>query len=180
MSRWTGFSLIEVLVALVILTVGLIGVFNLHLVAKRSSYESFQQTQASYLAADIISRMKLNTRELQAYAGSYSATQSMNASPPTNCDTNNCDNAAIRLWDLHQWQQALAGSQENIGGESVGGLNKSTGCIDIQNDGLVSVVISWQGLRKLSDAADSGSAFAKTCGIASKNRRIFSLSTVIL
>ena len=62
-----GFSLIEVLVALVILVIGLIGIFNLHIVAKRGSFESFQQTQASYYANDIINRMKLNRTQLGNY-----------------------------------------------------------------------------------------------------------------
>lgn len=66
-----GFSLIEVLVALVILVIGLIGIFNLHIIAKRGSFESFQQTQASYYASDIINRMKLNPTQLASYHGDY-------------------------------------------------------------------------------------------------------------
>ncbi|WP_428613604.1 type IV pilus modification PilV family protein, partial [Shewanella sp.] len=49
-KRGKGFSLIEVMVSLVILVIGLIGIFNLHVVSKRGSFESFQQTQASYYA----------------------------------------------------------------------------------------------------------------------------------
>lgn len=71
-----GFSLIEVLVALVILVIGLIGIFNLHIVAKRGSFESFQQTQASYYANDIINRMKLNRTQLDSYAGEYTGAPS--------------------------------------------------------------------------------------------------------
>jgi len=70
-----GFSLIEVLVALVILVIGLIGIFNLHIVAKRGSFESFQQTQASYYANDIINRMKLNRTQLASYAENTLAPQ---------------------------------------------------------------------------------------------------------
>lgn len=71
-----GFSLIEVMVALIILVIGLIGIFNLHIVSKRGSFESFQQTQASYYANDIINRMKLNPTQIANYAGTYSGTPS--------------------------------------------------------------------------------------------------------
>ncbi|WP_108944276.1 type IV pilus modification protein PilV [Shewanella halifaxensis] len=179
-----GFSLIEVLVALVILVIGLIGVFNLHLVAKRGSFESFQQTQASYYAQDIINRMKLNRGLLTAYSGTYSGNLSQ---PATACDVAVGANVICTVnqtlqWDLYKWEQQMLGSAEvNSYSAKVGGLDTPTACIRAQANGNVTVVITWRGIRKVSDGAINNSdAFVSGCGTGSDRRRTYSINTVII
>ncbi|MCL1144871.1 type IV pilus modification protein PilV [Shewanella sp. 10N.261.52.F9] len=183
-TRENGFSLIEVLVALVILVVGLVGVFNLHLVSKRGSFESFQQTQASYFAQDIINRMKLNRTQLTAYSGTYSGSL---LQPGTSCDVAAgvnvvCTVNQTRQWDLFQWEQHMAGSAEvNSHSQNVGGIDAPTACIRAQASGEVTVVITWRGIRKMSDAAASNTdTFVSGCGTASDRRRAYSVNTVII
>ena len=65
--RQDGVTLIEVMISTVVVSVGLLGVFQLHLVAKRSSYESSQYTQAHALATDIVERMRVNASQIAAY-----------------------------------------------------------------------------------------------------------------
>jgi type IV pilus assembly protein PilV len=55
-----GFTLIEALVALVVLSVGLLGVAGLQLVGLRGNLSAASRTQANYLADDIIDRMRAN------------------------------------------------------------------------------------------------------------------------
>ncbi|MDB0034693.1 type IV pilus modification protein PilV [bacterium] len=182
-----GFSLIEVLVSLVILVIGLIGIFNLHLVSKRSSFESFQQTQASYYTNDIINRMKLNRTQLLTYNGTYTGQLSL---PGTLCDVGVgaaivvCSNTETRAWDLYSWEQLFTGSFEQISGRGVGGLDTPTACIQAQATGQVIVVMTWRGIRSLSDGAANATgdnaAFIKSCGSANKRRRIYSINTVII
>jgi type IV pilus assembly protein PilV len=64
-----GFTLVEVLVTLVILSVGLLGVAALHTASLRNSLDSALRSQASALAADIADRMRGNRNA--ALAGSY-------------------------------------------------------------------------------------------------------------
>ncbi|MEZ9367853.1 type IV pilus modification protein PilV [Shewanella sp. 10N.286.51.B2] len=166
-----GFSLIEVMVSLVILTVGLIGIFNLHIVSKRGSFESFQQTQASYYANDIINRMKLNPSQLANYAGTYSGAP---AGTPPNCTTATCDTADMLAWDLYEWRSSFTGADEVIGTQNVGGLDTATACV-IVNNNTVNVIMSWKGIRKTSDAGDTDD-----CGTANDRRRLYSVQTVII
>ena len=49
-NRQHGFSLIELLISLVIFTVGLLSIAGLQMVAKKSNYESLQRTTASHIA----------------------------------------------------------------------------------------------------------------------------------
>ncbi|MCL1087601.1 type IV pilus modification protein PilV [Shewanella glacialipiscicola] len=183
-----GFSLIEVLVALVILVIGLIGIFNLHIVAKRGSFESFQQTQASYYANDMINRIKLNRTEMSKYHDTYS---SVTSSPSPICQgANLCTPSQLVLADKYEWKQAIFGETEKVAGKAVGGLDTPTGCVKIWREKVinpatgkyeeigeltreVTVTISWQGISSTSDAGGD-------CGTASTRRRVYSIQTVIM
>ncbi|MEZ9235372.1 MULTISPECIES: type IV pilus modification protein PilV [Shewanella] len=180
-AKRNGFSLIEVLVSLVILTVGLIGIFNLHIVSKRGSFESFQQTQASYYANDIINRMRMNRSELLNYAGTYSGTAS---APAKQCDVSVgansiCTSIETRVWDLYQWERMLQGDTEKSSGSNVGGLDTSVACIAVSGRD-VTVVVTWRGIRASSDGLSEGSSFAQSCGSSSDRRRALVIETAII
>jgi type IV pilus assembly protein PilV len=64
-----GFTLIEVLVALVVLSIGLLGVAGLQIVGLRGNLSAASRTQASYLAEDIIDRMRANYVAARGPAG---------------------------------------------------------------------------------------------------------------
>ncbi len=171
-KRGKGFSLIEVMVSLVILVIGLIGIFNLHVVSKRGSFESFQQTQASYYANDIINRMKLNPSQLATYAGTYSGAPTL--PNPACTGVALCSPSQTVAWDLYEWRSAFIGAAEVVGGQNVGGLDTPTACVTV-NGNTVNVVMAWKGIRATSDAGSSGD-----CGTASNRRRLYSIQTVII
>lgn len=178
-----GFSLIEVMVSLVILVIGLIGIFNLHLVAKKGSFESFQQTQASYYANDIINRMRINSSQLAIYAGTYTGSSISSAK---SCDVavgGNvlCTNIETRNWDLYQWERAFLGENEKSSdNNNVGGLDSPTACINIDANNNVMVVITWKGVRSSSDGASGQSSVVQGCGTSSDRRRALVVNTAIL
>ncbi|QSX41646.1 type IV pilus modification protein PilV [Shewanella cyperi] len=174
-----GFSLIEVMVSLVILVIGLIGIFNLHTVAKQSNFESFQQTHATYYANDIINRMRLNRTQLAGYAGTYNGSSSAPAKPCIGTATV-CTLSETKDWDLYQWQQLFLGAAEISGGKKVGGLDTPIACIGVAGND-VTVVITWRGIRTVSDAVDtSTTGLAATCGTKSDRRRVYVINTVII
>jgi type IV pilus assembly protein PilV len=55
-----GLTLVEVLVTLVIISVGLLGVAALQLSTVRNNYDAFVRSQAAVLASDILDRMRAN------------------------------------------------------------------------------------------------------------------------
>ncbi|GGQ09825.1 type IV pilus modification protein PilV [Shewanella litoralis] len=177
-----GFSLIEVMVSLVILVIGLIGIFNLHLVAKKGSFESFQQTQASYYANDIINRMRINSSQLASYAGTYTGTSITSAKA---CDVivganTTCTNIETRNWDLFQWERAFSGVNEiSSDNNNVGGLDSATACIRVVGTD-VTVVMTWKGVRATSDGTETKSSFVKSCGSSSDRRRALDVDTAII
>jgi type IV pilus assembly protein PilV len=64
-----GFTLVETLVALVVLSIGLLGVAALQLTSLRSNHGSAMRSQATFLAYDIVDRMRANRDA--AVAGDY-------------------------------------------------------------------------------------------------------------
>ena len=94
-----GISLIEVLVTLLILSVGLLGVAGLQSLSIRDGVSSYFNTRAQTATNDIIDRIIANKE--QALTGSY-ANAIPSASPTPNCDTASCTPAQIVNHDL--WQ----------------------------------------------------------------------------
>lgn len=95
-TRVSGFTLIESLVALLIMSIGLLGVAALQLASLKANHGAFQRTQATFLAQDIVDRMRANRDA--AVAGQYDI--EFGDAPPTNPATT----AEI---DLAAWRNRL-------------------------------------------------------------------------
>lgn len=63
-----GFSLLEVLIAVLILAIGILGAASLQLSALRYHSGSLHATQASLLANDLLERVRANPEQLASYA----------------------------------------------------------------------------------------------------------------
>jgi type IV pilus assembly protein PilV len=84
----TGATLIEVMVALVILSIGLLGLASLQLSGISSNSSSEKRTQAAVVANDLIERMRANPAGVTAgnYAGVNYAAIDCSTPPATVCD----------------------------------------------------------------------------------------------
>ncbi len=58
--RQKGFTLLEVLVAMLILSIGLLGLAGLMASGLRNNHSAYYRTQATWLAYDVIDRMRAN------------------------------------------------------------------------------------------------------------------------
>jgi type IV pilus assembly protein PilV len=67
-SRVRGFTLVEALVALLALSIGLLGVAGLQLAGLRANLSASWRSQGTYLAYDIIDRMRANRDKRTDYA----------------------------------------------------------------------------------------------------------------
>jgi len=99
-----GWTLIEVLIALAIFAVGVLGLAKLQMVSLHQNRSAYLRTQADRLGYDMLDRMRVNRD--QAASGSYDmalASQPPSGSTVTNCDTASCTPAQVTAWDLAQW-----------------------------------------------------------------------------
>ncbi|HET7844628.1 MAG TPA: type IV pilus modification protein PilV [Xanthomonadales bacterium] len=106
LSLQRGFSLIEVLTAIVVFSVGLIGLGFLMTSAVRSNHVGFQHTQASFLAESILDRMRTNIRGV--WSGSYDGTYSGGTATPSNtCTSSPCRSTELAQRDTWAWGQLV-------------------------------------------------------------------------
>jgi len=178
-----GFTLIEVLVALFILSTGILGAVAMQATAKKGSFDAMQRSLASTLAQNIIERMRGNNAQIGAnvlngYNGSYGV--SPLGAPANRCDlsTSLCTTAELITNDLFEWEQSLIGADSMDGNVNVGGLNNVVGCINHVNNTVV-VAISWEGREETSDGAIAADVFGSSCGVSSNRRRQITINAFI-
>lgn len=106
-----GFTLIEVLMALLIMAIGLLGLANLQIISLKNSQSAYNRSQATLIAYDVIDRMRLNSTVTQFYLTTLVGTQL--TAIQTQCSQCRDLNAActptqIAILDLCEWQLQLS------------------------------------------------------------------------
>lgn len=179
--RQAGFTLIEVLIAVVIFGVGLLTVASLQVVARKANFEAVQRTTATHLAQGMLERMRANRSGILTYvgAGELVLGGGQRTAPGNTCQTraSPCTAAALALADLWEWERLLDGSYETTGGSAVGGLVEPTACIrGAGGTGPYEVAIAWRGATESEVDPDDD------CGADSGSgafRRVITVTTFI-
>jgi len=117
-----GFTLLETLVALLVLSVGLLGLAGLQTFSLRNNHSAFLRSQAVVLAYDALDRIRSN--RAQALLGTGSP---YNDAPPTsapNCSSN-CLPADLAAYDLFNWTGDVARLPEGQGQITIDANNKA-------------------------------------------------------
>jgi type IV pilus assembly protein PilV len=152
-----GFSLLEVLVAIVILTFGLLGAAGLLAKVYLAQTESYQRTQATMLLQDMAERITAN----RAMAASYVSASAIGTgdTQPTSC----AGVTAGPARDICEWSNDLKGAAEqkssvtSVPPVNVGAMLGARGCItQLQapdptlgtcTPGIYQVAVVWQGVH---------------------------------
>lgn len=71
-KRQAAFTLIEVLIAILIFSVGLLGMAALMVISVKTNQSAYLRSQASFLAQAMADRMRINLGQINSYNGSYS------------------------------------------------------------------------------------------------------------
>jgi type IV pilus assembly protein PilV len=140
-----GASLVEVLVAMVILAVGLLGLVGLQARLHVLQMESYQRAQALILLTDMANRVALNRANANSYVSASTAGVGVGATCPV-ANTSRIER------DLRDWCLALQGAAETSGGSNVGVMVGGRGCIqrpDLNVDEYL-ITVAWQGLAPVS------------------------------
>ena len=171
-----GFTLIEVLVALVVLLVGVMGAAGLMVRTVQQEVEAYQRLQALNLLQDMTDRMNANRGVVECYSyGSSGATLGYGVSTFTGCTSGSATEKAMVTADLTAWNNALNGVSEQSGSNNSGAMVGARGCIVQVSaaERTYRITVAWQGMNKtVAPPADN------TCGLNAfgdeKQRRIVS------
>ena len=184
-----GFTLLDVLIAAIVLSVSLLGLIVLQGVSKYSSYEARQRTIAMYIATDMQDRLRLNksawfSQQLAGNGTTYSAVISGTTLAIPSCAQTsglmaNCSQSDLVNLDLFSFQENLRGSYVS-GSGSV--MISPVGCIQMsrianQNAANAVITISWQDREELNGTFQNSANTA--CGTAGKTHRQYVVRTVI-
>lgn len=116
-SAEAGFSLIEVLVAIIILSIGMLGAVGMQAAAMQSNKETRNQSVAASFARELADKMRANHGI--AIKSAAADNPYLFAEPPLkgtatfvapteNCFTTACSNAtAVATWDMADWKNRV-------------------------------------------------------------------------
>lgn len=148
--RGRGASLIEVLVAVLVVAIGALGVARLQLESARSNRAAMERTLATVLATDLAERWRANPQ------GGY-ATALGRAPPPfVDCLARSCTAGELATFDLAAWKCALGRWRDaapcaaaRAAGvlppqELAPGLPAGDGSFELRAGGMV-VIVAWAG-----------------------------------
>ena len=123
-----GTTLVEVLISLVVLSIGLLGIAGVNTVSLRNNQASYYRTQATTLAMDISERIRANM--VAAEAGNY---DNGVAAANANCFTAaGCTAAQMAGQDLFEWSAQVTANLP---------IGSSVVCLDSTgNDGTAGAV----------------------------------------
>ncbi|WP_038038469.1 MULTISPECIES: type IV pilus modification protein PilV [unclassified Thioalkalivibrio] len=146
LARARGVTLIEVLVALVVLSIGVIGLAALQAQALQMNQGAYMRAQATNLAYDIADRMRTN--RAAALDGTYDT--SFQSPPDCEAPGTGPDLASA---DLTQWRVALACA-----------LPEGQGRIE-RNGDVFTITIRWDNRRLVEDGEEPFEEFVTRTGI---------------
>jgi type IV pilus assembly protein PilV len=109
-SRVSGFTLIEVLIALIIMSVGMLGIAGLYVHSMQAGRTSMFRHHAVTLAGDVADRIRANTQAFAAYAGAGANNNCVNGGI-------DCTGPQMAANDIFLWNQQAAA---NLPGGNVG------------------------------------------------------------
>lgn len=134
--RQHGFSLLEVLIALLVLSIGLLGLAGLQTFSLKFNHQSYERTQATMLINEMIDRMRANPTAV--FAGSfdnvisgdpYTAYASYGSCPAS------CSAQELANYDIYSWKKRMQEAGMLAGGEGGISVDPATG--------LVTLTVQW-------------------------------------
>lgn len=154
-SRQRGLSMIELLVAVLVLAIGVLGITALQMVSLQNNRGALFQAEAVQLAYDMMDRIRANP-EGAVPGGAYDGL-GIGAGPPAaaNCVANNCSQAQMVTFDQALWKCSLGDFNDDaqcaaFRGAGVlpqaadqPGLPEGDGSIVVDGAGVVSITVTW-------------------------------------
>jgi type IV pilus assembly protein PilV len=124
-ARARGMTIVEILVTLLVISIGLLGVAGLHAFSLRNNYDALVTSHASALASEILDRMRANRAEALEEGSLYNIDIDEDRVPG--------ENSTLADQDVADWLDLLAQQ-----------LPEGDGSIEIDEEtGVVTITIQW-------------------------------------
>lgn len=174
-----GVGLVEVLVALLVFSVGMLGVASLQVISRKSSFEAQQRQEAVLLASEMVALIKSRSTghsfaEIKtAYTAGDPAIITVLSEPGTACDVHpyGCTLTQKAAWDQHLWSKSIVAAAVSGSGQ---GLVGAKGCVLFGTaansaDPVVRVIVAWKSMTEMGSATGVG---CNITGAGNKQRHV--------
>ena len=152
-ARQSGYSLFEVLIAIVVTSVGLLGLAGMQATGLNTNQRAYYRSQATVLAYDLADRMRANNAgSIGNYLTSYMTLPEATAvGAQVGCkSTAGCSTAQMAQNDLYDWNVALADALPSPAG-TITADNRGTLILD---DDIYTISVTWDDNRDGAVNAD--------------------------
>jgi type IV pilus assembly protein PilV len=159
LHRQTGFTMMELLVAVLVMGVGVLGVTGLQLVSLQNNQAALLRGEAVQLSYDILDRIRVNPGAGVPGAAYDGVDIGNDPAAPSDCIANNCTTAQMTAFDIAVWKCSLGGyNLENTcevlrdtdalpSDQAQPGLPNGDGSIELNADGIITVRVQWNGFN---------------------------------
>ena len=137
-----GFSLLEVLIALLVLSIGLLGIAGLQTFSLQFNHQSYERTQATLLISDMAEKIIANPLGGRAggYDGISPAAMASSYSGYGSCPSNCATTSDLATYDLFLWKSAL--ENPKILAQGTGSITRVPDAADV--DALIyDISVQW-------------------------------------
>lgn len=127
-QEMTGFTMIEVLVAVLVISIALLGLASLQAQGLSNNFSAYNRTQAALLANDMADRIRANPIEAANPTGQYNFVTGPTADP--GCLAAPCNTTEMAQHDIAVWYNGLTN------------ILSGTGTI-VRNGSVYNVTVMW-------------------------------------
>lgn len=149
-SAQHGVSLIESLVAIVVMSLGILGILGVQMRTLADTQTGVRRAQAIRMIEDLSERMKVNPNALgnmNSYKSAFAATPTA----ATDCKTSACTNSQLAAYDIAQWKQLVK--------TTLPGADAEIFVVADETDGSrrqLGVMVSWRENERSTDTSATG------------------------
>ena len=140
----SGFTMVEVLVAIVVLSIGLLGLAGLQATGLKNNNSSYQRSQANILANEMFDRIRANRAGM--IAGAYDNPYGSGAPTDPGCSTTGCTAETMAQFDVYAWETQLAATLPSGTGNITGSGPNS----------IYTITVMWDDERTGATGTDCG------------------------
>lgn len=166
-SAERGFTLIEVLIALIVLAFGMLSLARVIGRSAQAEMEAQQRAVAMTLAAEMADRITNNPKQAELYVAVYAP-----AGPAEDCAALFAPTDIVER-DKCEWRNRLRGADTFDAEQAIGSPIAARGCVMRTAPNIYVVAIAWQGVLA-TEAADSPCGEGEFGADNEKTRRVYS------